>query len=186
MLVLYVHTLCFLIITLTITPLAVLQELPQIVSLTFVRTSVDDPAPTFILTCTSTNRPPTYITWTRDGTQLSNDNIHSLSQSLINRELATYVNTLTVTGRLPGQYRCHVTTEGWESQQNFTQSARKNITVMGQCNVWVIMPSMNITSVWSICTMFIYYNVYSTSSSNSHFCLLLYVILMQLLMLPPD
>ena len=92
---------------------------------------MDDPAPTFILTCTSTNRPPTYITWTRDGTELSDDSIHSLSQSLINKQLVTYVNTLTVTGRLPGQYVCHVTTEGWESQQNFTQSARKNITVIG-------------------------------------------------------
>ena len=111
---------------------AVLQESPVIVSLTFVRTSVDDPAPTFILTCTSTNRPPTYITWTRDGTELSVDSIHSMSQSLINRELATYVNTLTVMEGLPGQYECQVTTEGWESQQNFTQSTKKNITVKGQ------------------------------------------------------
>ena len=102
----------------------------MIVSLTFVRTSVDEP--TFILTCTSTNRPPTYITWTRDGTELSDDNIHSLSHSLINRELATYVNTLTVTGVLPGQYVCQVTTEGWESLQNFTQSTKKNMTVKGQ------------------------------------------------------
>ena len=55
-----------------------------------------------------------------------------MSQSLTNRELATYVNTLTVMGRLPGQYECQVTNEGWESQQNFTQSVRKNITVIGQ------------------------------------------------------
>ena len=108
---------------------AVLQESPVIVSLNFILTSVDEPA--FVLSCTSTNRPPTYITWTRDGTELSDDSIHSLSQSLINRELATYVNTLTVTGRLPGRYECQVITEGWESQQNFTQSASKNITVIG-------------------------------------------------------
>ena len=112
------------------TPLAVLQESPQIVSLTFVLTSVDDP--TFVLTCTSTNRPPTYITWTRDGTQLSDDSIYSSSQSLVASESATYHNTLTVMGRLPGQYRCHVTTEAWESQQIFTQSATKNLTVVGQ------------------------------------------------------
>ena len=109
---------------------AVLQESPVIVSLNFILTSVDDL--TFVLTCTSTNRPPTYITWTRDRTQLSDDSIYSLSQSLINRELATYHNTLTVMGRLPGQYVCHVTTEGWENQQRFTQSASKNITVIGQ------------------------------------------------------
>ena len=109
---------------------AVFQESPLIVSLTFGLTSVDDP--TFVLTCTSTNRPPTYITWTRDGIELSDDSIHSLSQSLTDRELATYINTLTVMGRLPGQYVCHVTTEGWENQQTFTQSARKNITVKGQ------------------------------------------------------
>ena len=109
---------------------AVLQESPVIVSLNFILTSVDDP--TFVLTCTSTNRPPTYITWTRDGTELSDDNIHSLSQSLTDREAATYINTLTVMGRLPGYYKCHVTTEGWESEQIFTQSARRNITVIGQ------------------------------------------------------
>ena len=119
----YVHTLYW-------PNTAVLQESPVIVSLNFILTSVDDP--TFVLTCTSTNRPPTYITWTRDRTQLSDDSIYSLSQSLINRELATYHNTLTVMGRHPGQYVCHVTTEGWENQQSFTQSASKNITVIGQ------------------------------------------------------
>ena len=112
------------------TPSAVLQESPQIVSLTFGLTSVDDP--TFVLTCTSTNRPPTYITWTRNGTELSNDNIYSLSQSLVNSESATFHNTLTVMGRFLGQYECHVTTEGWESQQTITRSATKNITVTGQ------------------------------------------------------
>ena len=35
---------------------AVLQESPVIVSLNFILTSVDDL--TFVLTCTSTNRPP--------------------------------------------------------------------------------------------------------------------------------
>ena len=170
---------------------AVLYESPQIVLLNFGLTSVDDP--TFFLTCTSTNRPPTYITWTRDGTELSVDSIHSMSQSLINSELATYANTLTVTGKLPGQYGCQVTTEGWENQQNFTQSASKNITVIGQYSVRVINyytvgvgGSGNITSVWSICTVFIYCNVYSTSSSNSHYCLLMYIIFLQLLMLPLD
>ena len=91
---------------------------------------MDDPA--FVLTCTSTNRPPTYITWTRGGTQLSDDSIHSLSQSLVASESATYHNTLTVMGGLPGQYGCRVTTEGWESQQTSTQSATKNLTVAGQ------------------------------------------------------
>ena len=86
----------------------------------------------FVLTCTSTNRPPTYITWTGNGTELSNDNIYSLSQSLVDSESATYHNTLTVMGRFPGQYECHVTTEAWESQQTITRSATKNITVAGQ------------------------------------------------------
>ena len=105
-------------------------EPPVIVSLTFGLTSVDDP--TFVLTCTSTNHPPTYITWTNNGTELSDDSIHFLSQSLVAPESATFHNTLTVMGRLPGQYGCHVTTEAWESQQIFTQSASKNLTVVGQ------------------------------------------------------
>ena len=109
---------------------AVLQAPPVIVSLTFGLTSVDDP--TFVLTCTSTNRPPTYITWTNNGTELSDDSIHSLSQSLVASESATYHNTLTVMGRLPGLYGCHITTEAWESQQIFTQNATKNLTVVGQ------------------------------------------------------
>ena len=109
---------------------AVLQESPLIVSLNFILTSVDDPS--FVLTCTSTNRPPTYITWTNNGTELSDDSVHSLSQLLVASESATYHNTLTVMGRLPGQYGCHVTTEGRESQQIFTQNATKNLTVVGQ------------------------------------------------------
>ena len=109
---------------------AVLQESPVIVSLTFGLTSVDDPS--FVLTCTSTNRPPTYITWENNGTELSDDSNHSLSQLLVAPESATYHNTLTVTGRLPGLYECYITTEAWESQQIFTQNATKNLTVVGQ------------------------------------------------------
>ena len=123
-------------------PSAVLRKPPVIgSSIHFVLISHSDS--TFILTCTSTNRPPTYVNWTRNGTQLSDDSIHSLSQSLVDGESSTFHNILTVMGRLPGLYRCQVTTEAWENQQHFTQTATKNLTVLGQvmCTYMAIIES---------------------------------------------
>ena len=59
--------------------------------------------PQFILTCTSTGGPATTVVWTRDSEPVSGG-----MTVLDNAETAQYTHTLTVTGRLPGQYICNV------------------------------------------------------------------------------
>ena len=66
---------------------------------------ITDP-PTFTLTCVTTGGPPTTVVWTRDNTEIdyqSNSNF-KFSRTVTNFVNSTYNNTLTVTGRHPGQY----------------------------------------------------------------------------------
>ena len=71
-----------------------------------------DPAtdpPVFTLTCTSTGGPATTVSWRKDGTLLTESSSYSItSQILLDAETATYTHTLTVTGRLVGEYQCSV------------------------------------------------------------------------------
>ena len=70
-----------------------------------------DPAtdpPVFTLTCTSTGGPATTVSWRRDGTTLSDDSTYSITSQMTDAETATYTHTLTVTGRLVGEYQCSV------------------------------------------------------------------------------
>ena len=60
-------------------------------------------SPQFILTCTSTGGPATTVTWTRDSETVSGG-----MTVLDDPVTAQYTHTLTVTGRLGGQYRCTV------------------------------------------------------------------------------
>ena len=63
--------------------------------------------PTFTLTCVTTGGPPTTVIWTRDNTEIDyqNNSNFTFSQMVTNFTTSTYNNTLTVTGRYPGQYR---------------------------------------------------------------------------------
>ena len=67
---------------------------------------ITDP-PTFTLTCITTGGPPTTVTWTRDNIEIDyeSDNNFIFSRTVTNFTTSTYNNTLTVTGRYPGQYR---------------------------------------------------------------------------------
>lgn len=69
------------------------------------------PLPQFILICTSTGGPATYVTWTRNSVTLMNDNTFSLSSVLNDAEGAQYTHSLTVTGRLEGLYTCNVSND---------------------------------------------------------------------------
>ena len=65
--------------------------------------------PTFNLTCTSTDGPATTVSWTVNNHTLAEDSAHHItSQVLTDAETATYTHTLTVTGRLVGEYECTV------------------------------------------------------------------------------
>ena len=55
------------------------------------------------LTCISTGGPATTVTWTRDSETVSGG-----MTVLDNAVTAQYTHTLTVTGRLGGQYQCNV------------------------------------------------------------------------------
>ena len=58
----------------------------------------------FTLTCISTGGPATTVSWTRDSQTVSGG-----MTVLDNAVIAQYTHTLTVTGRLGGQYQCNVT-----------------------------------------------------------------------------
>ena len=88
-----------------------------------------DPAtdpPVFTLTCTSTGDPATTVSWSRDGTMLSDDSNHDITSQVTDTVTATYTNTLTVTGRLAGQYECNV------SNSRTPSGSTRSLTVVGK------------------------------------------------------
>ena len=99
----------------------------EVISLDFNLTSeLNSTIPTFTLTCTSTGGPVTMVTWMRDGEILAeNSNYSVTSQIILDLGNQTYNHTLTVTGRLVGEYQCTVS--------NNKSSSSRNITVVGEC-----------------------------------------------------
>ena len=88
-----------------------------------------DPAtdpPVFTLTCTSTGGPATTVIWKRNGTILRDDSNHNITSQVIDPVNITYTNTLTVTGRLAGQYECNV------SNIRTSPSETRHIRVVGK------------------------------------------------------
>ena len=73
-----------------------------------LNTDLSTDPPVFTLTCTSTGGPATTVSWSRDGITLSDDSNHDITSQVMDTVTATYTNTLTVTGRLAGQYECSV------------------------------------------------------------------------------
>ena len=68
-----------------------------------VDSDLNGDSPQFTLTCTSTGGPATTVTWTRDSETVSGG-----MTVLDNPVTAQYTHTLTVTGRLGGQYQLTV------------------------------------------------------------------------------
>ena len=69
-----------------------------------LKSNLNGDNPQFTLTCISTGGPATTVTWTRDSETVSG------GMTVFNNAVtAQYTNTLTVTGRLGGQYQCSVT-----------------------------------------------------------------------------
>ena len=67
-----------------------------------VDSDLNGASPRFTLTCISTGGPATTVTWTRDSEVVVGSTV------LDNAETATYIHTLTMTGRLGGDYQCTV------------------------------------------------------------------------------
>ena len=68
-----------------------------------VDSDLNGASPQFTLTCISTGGPATTVTWTRDSATATGDEM-----TVFNDTTATYTHTLTVTGRLGGDYQCTV------------------------------------------------------------------------------
>ena len=79
--------------------------------------------PTFTLTCTSTGGPATTVTWMVNNCTVTEDENHHITSQVTEAVNATYTHTLTVTGRLEGEYECRVS--------NYKSSDSKNLTVVG-------------------------------------------------------
>ena len=85
-------------------------------------------SPQFTLTCTSAGGPATTVTWTRDSETVSGG-----MTVLNNAVTAQYTHTLTVTGRLGGQYQCNVT-------NNKPSTATAQFTVQGAlCKEFILV-----------------------------------------------
>ena len=72
-----------------------------------VDSDLNGESPQFTLTCTSTGGPATTVTWTR-GSETVSGEMFSSTTVLDDPVTAQYTHTLTVTGRLGGQYQCTV------------------------------------------------------------------------------
>ena len=80
-----------------------------------VDSDLNGASPQFTLTCISTGGPATTVTWTRDSEVVVGSTV------LDNAETANYTHTLTVTGRLGGDYQCTLTnTKPSEAVADFT------------------------------------------------------------------
>ena len=84
-----------------------------------VDSNLNGDSPQFTLTCISTGGPATTVTWTRDSETVSGG-----MTVLDNAVTAQYTHTLTVTGRLGGQYQCNAT-------NNKPSEVTANFTVQG-------------------------------------------------------
>ena len=88
-----------------------------------VDSDLNGESPQFTLTCTSTDGPATTVTWTR-GSETASGGMFSSTTVLNNATTAQYTHTLTVTGRLGGQYQCTVS-------NNRPSQDSANFTVQG-------------------------------------------------------
>ena len=68
-------------------------------------TDLNGSSPQFTLTCISTGGPATTVSWTRDSTTVITEGTETVLNDPVT---ARYTHTLTVTGRLYGDYTCTV------------------------------------------------------------------------------
>ena len=90
----------------------------------------------FTFTCTSTGGPVTNVTWTRDSETVSG------GMTVFNNAItAQYTHTLTVTGRLGGQYQCNVANnKPSEATANFTVQGKATMSHMPKCDFYIANP----------------------------------------------
>ena len=90
-----------------------------------VDSDLNGESPQFTLKCTSTGGPATTVTWTRDSETVSGE----MNQTELDDTVtAKYTHTLTVAGRLGGQYQCTVSnSKPSEDSASFTVQGKENV-----------------------------------------------------------
>ena len=114
-------------------------------------TAVNATIPKFTLTCNSTGGPATNVTWTVDGSPVSDDGDHSFSQVVVNRERGKYSNTLTVTGMKPGNYQCTVSNARGNDTSPIFEGICK-LVLSNECTVYIAIIMHSATSNYKCLT----------------------------------
>ncbi len=86
----------------------------------------------FKLDCVTTKRPPTVVSWSKDGSNITSSGlVYETTQWLANATSATYHNLLYVSGPQTGEYNC--------------MSANMNgTTPHGSRSIWIIGKSLSV------------------------------------------
>ena len=101
-------------------------------------TSFQSDPPTFTLLGATSGGPPTTYTWTRNSQVITNSASYSISIQVVHSPYgfqdSRYLNTLTVTGRLPGVYQYSVTNRATSGMVTgtFTIESKPIITIADQ------------------------------------------------------
>ena len=100
-----------------------------------VSSDLNGDSPQFILTCISTNGPPTNVTWTRDSVVAIGDTEIILNDPIT----AEYTHYLTVTGRLGGLYTCTVANNkpSYDSANITVQGIHNNVSIYVCISIFV-------------------------------------------------
>ena len=86
--------------------------------------------PTFTLTCNSSGGPATTVSWTVNNHTVTENSVHHItSQILTDAVNATYTHTLTVTGRLLGEYKCTISNNKPSSSSGMLAVVGENFTL---------------------------------------------------------
>ena len=96
-----------------------------------VDSDLNGASPQFTLTCISTGGPATTVTWIRDSTTAMGDEM-TVFNFTNDAETAQYTHTLTVTGRLGGDYQCTVSNDK-------PSTTTMSLTVQGTCRVYLYL-----------------------------------------------
>ena len=99
------------------------------------------PSPTFTVTCTSTGGPATTVSWTVNNSAVTEDSAHDITSQISNTTTATYTHTLTVTGRLVGEYECNVSNNKPSSASGIVAVIGKNYNHKFEDNGWMLLES---------------------------------------------
>lgn len=90
---------------------------------------------TLTLNCTSTGLPPTNVTWSKDGVEISSGDSYTFSQRVIDMDNTVYENLLFVNNYLTsdviqGLYQCVV--QCYDDYNSLVNSASETLSVIGK------------------------------------------------------